>query len=550
GLGDATEADVVTVSWPDGSTEHRTRVRAAQKLVFDYENATPSPPAASAAPPQFAKLSVGGLDTLRHHENPFNDYQTEPLIPYQYSRLGPFIASGDANEDGRDDLFIGSAYGQAPRLLLQQLDGSFREQAGPWNTETEREEGGVRFLDADGDGDLDLYLARGGNEFFRRPAFLQDQLFVNLGNGNFTPAILPTITAATGAIAPADYDGDGDLDLFIAGRNVPGEYPMPARSYLLRNDGGQDANVRYTDVTEAEASELLEAGMITAATWADLDADGSLELLLAGEWQPVRIFDVLDEGLRDQTKAFGLKSGVGWFQSLATADLDGDGDQDIIAGNLGRNYKYHASPEAPFTVHSGDFDQNGRRDIVLGYHQQGEHYPLRGRQCSAEQIPALEIKFRSYESFANADLEEVYGTKNLENALSYEATEFASLVLMNEGAAGFRAVPLPPEAQLSSVNGILIDDYSGDGHPDVLIAGNLYRAEVETPRNDASIGLLLVNDGKGNLREVPVDESGVFLPGDVKSLIALTRADDQLIIAGRNDATLATLRFTAKSTVK
>ena len=546
GLGQNDEAAQLSVTWPDGRVQHLTRVPAG-KVTLEHAKAS-APPVGVAAPPTFFS-SLAAADwsvaPLRHRENDYNDYQLEPLLPYKTSQLGPCLSTGDVNGDGREDLFLGGAYGQAGQLLLQQANGRLAPLPGPWAADSSREDTGSALFDADGDGDLDLYVVSGGNEFFRRPDFLQDRLYLNNGAGHFQPATLPLITASGSCVRPADLDGDGDLDLFVGGRIVPGEYPLPARSYLLLNDGQGG----FSDATEKLAPELTAAGLVTDASWADSDGDGRPDLFLTGEWMPVRHFRNTATGFVEQEDET-LAANVGWFQSLQAADFDGDGDPDLIAGNLGRNYKYHASPYAPFTVHSGDFDNNKRRDIVLGYHQDGELFPLRGRQCSAEQIPALEYKFRDYESFAAANLTEIYGERNLENALYYAATNFASLYFENRGADGWAVRELPVAAQLSAVQDLLVEDFDGDGHKDVLLAGNLYQAEVETPRADAGRGLLLFGDGAGNFRPLPAAGSGLALTGDVKSLARLNAGGKDLILAGRNDDSVLAVRYSSTLNTK
>ncbi|RMG68111.1 MAG: VCBS repeat-containing protein, partial [Bacteroidetes bacterium] len=316
--------------------------------------------------------------------------------------------------------------------------------------------------------------------------------------------------------------------VFVCGRQAPGAYPLPGRSYLLRNEGG-----RFTDVTEAQAPGLAEAGMLTQAVWTDYDGDGDPDLATAGAWMPVLIWENEGGALRRREL---LPQQEGWWYGLEAADLDGDGDVDLLAGNLGLNYKYHATAEAPFEVYSKDFDGNGQRDIVLSYYQQGNLYPLRGRSCSSQQIPDLKKKFPSYNQFAQATLAEVYGDMGLADALKLQAHTFASCWYENQGNGQWAVHQLPDEAQLSPANAFIVRDFDGDGKTDILLAGNLYTSEVETQRADAGCGLLLRGDGAGHFAPVPVTESGFFVPGDVKAMAWLAEAG--LLVVANNDGPL------------
>ncbi|MEM7655194.1 MAG: VCBS repeat-containing protein [Bacteroidota bacterium] len=537
GLGETARVDSLHILWPDGQAQRLTAIPGDQLLELAHENA--QAPTAEKQPKQTDPLlreRAPELLSFLHQENYYDDYAWEPLLPYQLSRLGPGIAVGDVNGDGREDAFFGNAYGAKGQLLLQQVDGSFLPQAGPWEADSLYEDMDPLLADLDGDGDLDLLVGSGGNEFVEAVGGLEDRFYANVGNGNFVRVseAIPSAQISSSCVKTVDMDGDGDLDVFLGGRLVPGKYPLNAPSRLLRNEGGTDTAFRLVDVTEDWLPELSEIGRVTDAQWADVNGDGKPDLALTGEWMGIHLFVNQAYHLAAAPFAESLLNQVGWWQSLTTADVDLDGDLDLIAGNLGTNYKYRASPEAPFSVYANDYDGNGKLDIVLGYEQDGEQYPLRGRQCSAEQIPALEMKFKDYQSFANATLAEVYGTNNLARAQQYHATTFASTVFLNEGEAGWQTLPLPSLAQLSSIHDILVQDLNQDGWPDVLVAGNLYQAEVETPRNDASLGLVLLGDGSGHFVPVDAAESGWYLDGDVKSLAWIRRGDSLSILAGLN----------------
>ncbi|MEM9025173.1 MAG: VCBS repeat-containing protein, partial [Bacteroidota bacterium] len=336
----------------------------------------------------------------------------------------------------------------------------------PWEGDFEQEDLGAVFFDADSDGDQDLYVVSGGNAFEPEDPALQDRLYLNDGNGQFTKATdaLPEMLTSGGCVAVADYDQDGDQDLFVGGRVVPGKYPFAPRSYLLRNEGG-----RFVDVTADLAPELVNPGLVTAATWTDFNSDGRPDLLVTGEWMALLFMENDGQGFADVAESRGLTDTEGWWFSLAAADVDGDGDQDYIAGNLGLNYKYQASAEEPFDIYCHDFDGNGSLDIVLGFRDEGELFPLRGRECSSDQMPFIKEKFPDYESFGKATLIDVYEDQQLSDALHYQARTFESAVLRNDGNGQFALEALPKVAQRSAVNGIVPLDLDEDQAAELLL---------------------------------------------------------------------------------
>lgn len=533
GLGNQAYIDEVEVTWPNRKVTYLRDVGANQHLEIRQENPV-TPEVKQESRPVFIR-SEHRLE-YSHKETIFDDFSNEVLLPHKYSQLGPGMASSDVNADGLEDFFIGGAKDYPGVLFLQNAQGKFSASKSTiWNQHRSYEDIGIHFFDADQDGDQDLLVSSGGNEWGNESAMYQDRLYINDGHGNFDyiANALPKNQISSGVIRSFDLDKDKDLDLFIAGRQTPGLYPLPSSSRILRNEHGI-----FVDITEKIAPELKEIGMVTDARWADFDQDQDQDLILVGEWMSITIFEQKN-GHFYKYHSESLTQTKGWWYALDAEDFDQDGDIDFIAGNLGLNYKYRASAEEPFHVYAHDFDENGSLDIVLGYFNSGELYPLRGRQCSSEQIPLLKEKFDSYSKFASSTLVEVYGDKPLALATHYEVYTFASVYIENLGHGRFEVHALPNLAQISSVNDFLIEDFNQDGHPDVIIGGNMYNSEVETARNDASLGLLLVGNGKGDFKPVTPQESGLMIPGNVKSLASLKNHDGAtLVLVGNNDSEL------------
>ena len=341
---------------------------------------------------------------------------------------------------------------------------------------------------------------------------------------------MPTLNFSGSKVRPCDYDEDGDIDLLVTGRHMVWSYPLPASSVLLKNDKG-----KFIDITSTIAKDLKDIGMVNDAVWTDINNDGKQDILLSGEWMPIVALINKGDHFERKNDIKSFNENVGWWFSIKSADMDGDGDQDIIAGNLGKNYKYKAAAKEPFEVYYYDFDDNGNKDVVLTYYNFGEKYPLRGRQCSSQQIPMLAEKFPTYNKFASSNVDQIFGENKLKNALHYAATNFASTYFENKGNGQFEAHSLPVEAQFSAINDIIIRDLDHDGDPDLITAGNLFSAEVETARNDAGYGLCLLNDGKGKFSSLPKSKSGLYLPYDVKSLSVIKTGEKEMMVVGCNN---------------
>jgi len=528
----------IDITWPDGSQQRVSPEDINTLVTITKNTVTPAARRASSAPPSGEKTPL--LQELpftaaqQHRENYFDDYQSQVLLPHRQSQNGPALAVADIDGDGLEDVFLGGASGQAGQLLRQSANASFRETSKDiFRASSLQEDVAALFFDADGDSDQDLYVVSGGNEWEAESPFYQDRLYLNDGQGNFTaapPGSLPNFTTSGGCVSAADVDGDGDDDLFVGGRLRPQDYPAPASSHLLLNDG----NGHFTDASQLLAPMLHKLGLVTDAAWTDLNEDGRPDLLIAGEWMPLTALLNLPDGFRPAHN-FTDAPATGWWFSITKADLDGDGDDDFIFGNLGENYKYHASAEEPFELFYEDFDNNGKRDIVLSYYNGGEQFPLRGRSCSAQQIPGLKQTFPSYDAFAGATLQEVFAPDLLNTSLRLTADNFSSMIGYNEGGR-LKMVPLPREAQFSPLRSALVMDLNKNGQQDILLHGNLYQSEVETPRADAGIGLVLTGNKDGTFHTLTEKESGLGFRADARAISKIQSRNGELIIIAVNNA--------------
>jgi hypothetical protein len=540
GLGKSNKIDSLMVDWSDGSREVSVDINADQTLTFTKgENQKQERPEATME--QMFQLTLQKFDTIFwHSENPYNDFGKQVLLPHKLSNFGPAMAVADINGDGLDDIFVGNGAGFPAAMYVQQPDETFVLTHGIWEQDKKYEDLGALFFDANNDGNQDLYVVSGGNGFTDEEMF-QDRLYLNF-NGTFqkSEGILPKITGSGSRVIPSDIDHDGDIDLFVGGRISPQNYPNPGRSYLLVNQMDQGVP-KFVDATDELAPGLADIGMVTDALWNDFDENGTTDLIVVGEWLPLTIYSQENGRFIDRTSDFGFADTTGWWSSIDGADFDKDGDVDIIVGNLGLNYKYQATPEASFELYANDFDENGNTDIALGYHNEGVLYPVRGRQCSSEQIPAIQLKFKDYNSFAQASLEEVYGKENLKESQHFTVKSFASVLLENKGKGSYESKQLPLMAQLSPINDILIEDFNNDGLLDVIIGGNLYASEIETPRNDASIGLLLLGDGECGFSPMPYSKSGINMAYDVKTLGLIKKDNGFSVVIANNQGPLELL---------
>jgi hypothetical protein len=552
GLGNIRRIDSLCILWPDDRVQVLYQVAADQMLELKYEEAESTDNVElkknvrakvdRATLFQEVKAETG-IDYL-HIERDFLDFDIQPLVPHLYSREGPGIAVGDINGDGLEDFFIGGATSSSGQVFIQKSTGDFYSFNLPGNNNYE--DMGALLFDADADGDNDLYVVSGGTGLPPGNPFYTDRLYINQGKGNFTvaPDALPDNRVCGSHVSAADFDKDGDLDLFVCGRVKLEDYPLPERSFLLRNESRGPDEIHFTDVTSDVGDGLDSAGLISAALWSDYDRDGWIDLLLAGEWMPLTIFKNEKGKFRNVTEGSGLEQYSGWWNSIVGADFDQDGDIDYAAGNLGLNTRYKVSKDQPMRIYAKDFDQDGQIDPVCSYFVQGKSYPIYHRNIMINQIPVLQKKFPNYEDYARATLSDIFDERQLSSAFIAECRYLNTSYIENTGDGMFQVHSLPVEAQFAPVFGILANDFDKDGLFDLLLTGNSYSYNVEDGQFDAFTGLFLKGNGRGEFTSVPSRVSGFFVDGDAKGMAEITLGNgNSLILAAQNSGKLKTFTY-------
>ncbi len=531
GLGEDEKIDSLMVRWPDGKSQLLKDV-AVGKLQLDYKEArnkdVDNTIASSAL---FKDITAKVFRTIpKHQENTFNDYKSQVLLPHKLSTNGPVIAVGDFNGDQLEDFYLGANIGSKGSLYFQNSNGAFRKESkGVFSKDLNLEDTFAEAIDYDLDGDLDLIVGSGGNEYSLGDKNYTDRIYINDGKGNFKRIELPETNFPTAKILFEDYDQDEDLDAIVFGRHVPQQYPSASRVVILNNKSG-----KYSIEKNPLFDQQMSFGMTTDAAFVNLDDDAKNEIIVVGEWMPIRIYDFDGKQYQEVSDHYGLKNTAGWWNKIAVEDLDNDGKEDIILGNLGLNYKYKASKEKPFYVYASDYDNNGTQDVFLAKPYKDKIVPIRGKECSTQQLPGLQGKITSYEQFAKGDIFDIVG-KGEDH--KYKATEFASVILWNKGTE-FELEALPYLAQFSTNNGFIIDDFNGDQVKDIFYAGNRFEVEIETTRSDAGIGGILIQNKSKTFKSMPLAESGVFLPKNVKGIYPITIKGKSSFIVANNDEEL------------
>ncbi len=526
GLGAAKVIDELEAIWPDGTRWVEQNLEADRH--YQLTKPSRSAPADAKQPKGKRFASLKSFQGAPYQDRPFDDFATQPLLPNKLSQLGPGLAVGDMDGDGDEDLVMGGARDYLPVVHFKNGSEFRHAQFATAKSETRSEDMASLLFDADRDGDLDWYIASGGVESGKDAQLLQDRLYINVSPGAFSKAegALPVSLTSSSTVSAADIDRDGDLDLFVGGRVIPGQYPIGPGGRLLRNDSQTANQPKFTDVTKSSAPSLAGAGMVTSALWSDYDDDGWIDLLVATEWGPIRVYQNEKGQLKEVTKSSGLDKFTGWWNGLAASDFDHDGDIDYVATNFGHNTKYHPTAKKPSRIYYGTFGNDSKPQIIEAKLVDGELLPVRGKSCSQNAMPFITKKFETYHAFAAANLTEIYTPQALQNAEVFEVNTLASSVLINEGNGRFRLSALPDLAQIAPGFGVVSTEVNGDGHPDIYIVQNFYTPQRETGKMSGGLSALLLGNGKAGWRAIWPDESGLFVPGDGKGLAMTDLNDD------------------------
>lgn len=551
----------IRVIWPTGNISRIDNCRADTLLTITEKEARPadphhpafapdnSMPATVPASPLFTDITATSGVSYIHQPSDFVDFKVFPLLPYQVSHVGPCLAKGDVNGDGLEDLFIGGTAGQESRLYLQTATGAFQPAAlQPWNSDKDHTNAGALFFDADGDGDLDCYLVSGGTDYPQGSRNYQDRLYENDGRGNFTIVVnaLPVETVSGSCARAADYNRDGRLDLFVGGKVVPGLFPVTPESFLLKNTS-RPGHIRFERDSTGQDSLLAHQatgpGMVADACWIDLNKDGWPDLVVVGAFMPITIFENKEGRLTNQTRAYGLDHTEGWWTSLLAADFDHDGNIDLVVGNIGTNIQFKASDQQPLKIYYGDFSGNKTFDPILTYYIQGKSYPYASRDELFQELPAQQKKFSRYETYSNAQIEDLFTPEQIAAAGVKEVRILSSCYFHNDGGRHLTRYPLPERSQISMINGWAEENI--DGKESLVLAGNFYPFRAQLGPLDAGMGLVLQMDGspgKGPFTSLPYDRTGLCIPGDVRSLIGLKGKKQDFIVAASYNGAVQVLR--------
>jgi hypothetical protein len=559
GLGKTNKIDSVVVVWNDGRENILKEMKPDQQIVVKQSEAIAATgnkqlaignkqlPAINDQPSTVSTVFTEsknnyGIDFI-HKENDFVDFDRDRLIFHMLSTQGPRIAKGDVNNDGLEDIYIGGAKDQAGALYIQTKEGKFiKSNQALFAKDSASEDTDALFFDADGDGDQDLYVCSGGSEFSPNSTDLISRLYINDGKGKFTksPQVLPSyIFESSSCVRAADYDGDGDMDLFVGVRLTPFRYGYPCKGYILNNNG----KGIFTDATETVAPELKTAGMVTDAAWFDYDKDGKMDLVITGEYMPVRIFHNENGKLKEITAVAGLSKSNGWWNRIEIADINNDGYPDIIAGNHGLNSRFKATETKPVCMYAGDFGNDGTVQQIVTCYNGDSSYPMLLRHDLTGVLPYLKKKYLKYENYKEQTITDIFSKDQLSKAIKLDAYTMQSTIFINNKNGTFTGKALPTAAQLSPMYGIAAEDFDKDGNIDILMGGNFYQSKPEVGIYDASYGTLLKGDGKGNFTALPAQQSGINIRGAVRDMTVIKSGKKKIVLIAKNNDSVQLIQF-------
>jgi len=546
GLHDSSKPAVIRVTWPNGKTSSRN-VNGTGQIEMKY-GADPFDSSVSESSLVNRLLSPSDTIPFKHQDDNFNPFNRESLIPYMLSTEGPPLTVGDINGDGIEDAFVGGAKGQAGALFIQTVNGSFNKLTVPdLERDSDAEDIAASFFDADKDGDNDLIVVSGGQEEVKSSDLLAPRLYLNDGKGHFKRAMksIPEIYLQASCVKPADFDNDGDIDLFIGSNVIPMLYGMSPQSYLLVNDGKGIFSVDpfWLGSSKFDNPTRVKPGMIKDAVWADMNNDKLLDLILVGDWMPITILiQERSHRFSNRTIEYQLRQTRGWWNSIIAHDFDGDGDLDLVAGNLGTNSRLEANADKPLKMYVGDFDSNGGSDHILVYYNGEKNYPFPSRDVLVKQLPHLKKKFLNYKDYRDVRFEDIVVPQQQGNSAEFSVDGFSSVYLQNDGQS-FTVKSLPNEAQLFPVYSMIADDIDQDGNIDLMLVGNLNATQPEIGPFDAGLGLVLKGDGKGNFSSLTPSQSGFVVKGEAREIVSLRNAlGKKIYLVSRNNDTVLSFK--------
>jgi hypothetical protein len=527
GLGDMKEVDSVIIKWDDDHILKMENIPADTLIIFSKDDAHSRSSTKKFLEPLMTAFSPHLID---HHEKSLSDIKNTRTLIHELSRYGPCVASGDVNGDNLDDLFVGGETGVAAKLYIQTADGGFQKHI--LDVDSAHEDGAAAFFDADHDGDLDLYVGSTCPTINVQPSF--HQLLLNDGHGIFKrDDTLPQISTAASCVRAADFDRDGDIDLFVGGRMKYNQYPLPDRSYVLKNEKG-----KFVDVTAEINPALQYVGLVNDAQWADFDKDGHVDLIVAGEWMPLKFYKNDGKKLLDVSEKFGFGHTTGWWRCIKAEDVDQDGWIDIIAGNTGKNSFFQPSVQHPLQMIAKDFDKNGSVDPIVAYFNTADQkvVPVHNRLVIIDQIPGLKKRFEKFSDYAGASLEDVFNEHEMDETYAVKAETLSSYMFLNKGGKEFTARELPELCQISTVNDVLFFDVTGDNKKDMILIGNDYAQETLFGRYDAFLGCVLVEDQSGKWINLDTQTSGFVACGDARQIRVMRTSKGQVIVVANNSS--------------